>query len=113
MKFMVGLGQTNYELLECIKEYRNHISEVYFSWGDFPSGRKSQVSNDEYTQWELMDIQRSISLEKNKEKLGCRLEVLCEGYDEECFLYYGRSRADSIDVDGKVYFGLWNIQKFI
>ena len=58
VKFMVGLGQTNYELLECIKEYRNHISEVYFSWGDFPSGRKSQVSNDEYTQWELMDIQR-------------------------------------------------------
>ena len=27
-----------------------------------------------------------------------------DGYDEESFLFYGRSRGDSIDVDGKVYF---------
>lgn len=53
---------------------------------------------------ELMKIQREISLEKNREKLGKVYEVLCEGYDEESFMYYGRSYADSIDVDGKVYF---------
>ncbi len=40
----------------------------------------------------------------NDEKLGNVYEVLCEGYDEENFMYYGRSYADSIEVDGKVYF---------
>ncbi len=52
----------------------------------------------------LMEIQSKISLERNREKLGKQIEVLCEGYDSESFLYYGRSKADSIDVDGLVYF---------
>ena len=51
-----------------------------------------------------MTLQQGISLELNKAKLGKTLEVLVEGYDEESFLFYGRSRGDSIDVDGKVYF---------
>lgn len=52
----------------------------------------------------LMSIQRGISLEKNADKLGDIVEVLCEGYDEDCFMYFGRSKADGIDVDGLVYF---------
>lgn len=52
----------------------------------------------------LMEIQQKISLEKNKEKIGKTIEVLCEGYDESNFMYYGRSYADSIEVDGTVYF---------
>ena len=51
-----------------------------------------------------MTKQQKISLEKNKEKLGKILDVIAEGYDEECFLYYGRSRGDSIGVDARVYF---------
>lgn len=53
----------------------------------------------------LMTIQQGISLELNKAKIGKTLEVIAEGYDEESFLFYGRSRGDSIEVDGKVYFG--------
>lgn len=52
----------------------------------------------------LMSLQKQISLEKNKEKLGMTMSVIAEGYDEESFLYYGRSRGDSIGVDGRVYF---------
>lgn len=52
----------------------------------------------------LMQHQQRISLEKNREKLGKTVRVLAEGYDEECFLYYGRSYGDSIGVDGRVYF---------
>ncbi|MBR3791467.1 MAG: 30S ribosomal protein S12 methylthiotransferase RimO, partial [Clostridia bacterium] len=52
----------------------------------------------------LMTLQQGISLEKNQEKIGQVLEVLAEGYDEESYLFYGRSRGDSIDVDGTVYF---------
>lgn len=52
----------------------------------------------------LMTIQQGISLELNRAKIGKTLEVIVEGYDEESFLFYGRSRFDSIEVDGKVYF---------
>ncbi len=53
----------------------------------------------------LMSLQQEISLELNRAKIGSVLEVIVEGYDEDNYLFYGRSRGDSIDVDGKVYFG--------
>lgn len=53
---------------------------------------------------ELMQLQQKISLEKNTAKCGGILEVLCEGYDEENYMYYGRSYADSIGIDSRVYF---------
>ncbi len=46
----------------------------------------------------LMELQQGISLERNNAKIGEVIEVLCEGYDEDNFMYYGRSRADSIGV---------------
>jgi ribosomal protein S12 methylthiotransferase len=52
----------------------------------------------------LMTLQQEISLENNKSKIGTVAEVLTEGYDEENFMYYGRSRGDSIGVDSRVYF---------
>ena len=30
--------------------------------------------------------------------------MLCEGFDAASGVYFGRSRADAPDVDGKVYF---------
>ena len=53
----------------------------------------------------LMELQQGISLELNREKIGSIIEVIVEGYDEENYLFFGRGRGDSIDVDGKVYFG--------
>lgn len=52
----------------------------------------------------LMELGQAISLEKNRAKIGSVIEVLCEGYDRDNFMYYGRSYADSIEVDGTVYF---------
>ena len=52
----------------------------------------------------LMTLQKEISLSLNRSKIGTVMEVLCEGYDIEYFMYYGRSYADSIEVDGTVYF---------
>ena len=54
---------------------------------------------------EIMELQQKISLEKNQKKIGSVLEVLVEGYEEESYLYFGRSRGDSIGVDSTVYFG--------
>lgn len=53
----------------------------------------------------LMALAQVISLEKNKSKVGTTLDVLCDGFDEESMLYYGRSAADSPGVDSLVYFG--------
>lgn len=68
----------------------------------FPNQTDEQTKNERLDR--LMKLQQGISLELNKQKLGKTLEVIAEGYDEESFLFYGRSRGDSIDVDGRVYF---------
>lgn len=68
----------------------------------FPEQVDEDIKNERLDK--LMTLQQGISLELNKAKLGKTVEVLVEGYDEESFLFYGRSRGDSIDVDGKVYF---------
>lgn len=53
---------------------------------------------------QLMALQQEISRARNQEKIGTELEVLVEGYDAENYLYFGRSRGDSIGVDSTVYF---------
>lgn len=53
----------------------------------------------------LMALSQVISLEKNEAKVGLQLDVICDGFDEETLLYFGRSYADSPSVDSLVYFG--------
>ena len=52
----------------------------------------------------IMQAQSEISKEVQRNRLGKVVEVLCEGYDVENLMYFGRSQADSLDVDGIVYF---------
>ncbi|HAL62829.1 MAG TPA: 30S ribosomal protein S12 methylthiotransferase RimO [Clostridiales bacterium] len=97
------------ELLEFVKETKFDRMGV-FAYSkeedtpayDFPDQIDEEIK--ERRKNALMEIQQKISLAKNKAKIGSVQEVLCEGYDRDNFMYFGRSRADSIDVDGKVYF---------
>ena len=52
----------------------------------------------------ILQLQAPIMDEFCSAFLGKKLRVLCEGYDEESGLYYGRSYADSPDIDGQVFF---------
>ena len=52
----------------------------------------------------LMENQMQIMQEIGESFLGQTIEILAEGFDEEIQMYYGRSRADSPDVDGAVVF---------
>jgi ribosomal protein S12 methylthiotransferase len=52
----------------------------------------------------LMENQMHIMQEISDSYLGKTIEILVEGYDESCGMYYGRSHADSPDVDGCVLF---------
>lgn len=52
----------------------------------------------------VMQVQAEISKELQNKRCGEIVEVLCEGYDMDNLMYFGRSQADSLDVDGTVYF---------
>lgn len=52
----------------------------------------------------LMLIQSEVSETKNKAKIGACVRVLTEGRDEIIKSFYGRTYADSEEVDGKVFF---------
>lgn len=52
---------------------------------------------------EIMTAQMDISNEKNHEKIGKRVRVIIEDYDESEFCYVGRTEADTPDVDGGAY----------
>ena len=66
-----------------------------------------QIEDDvkEQRRENLMLCQSRISEANNQRKLGLSLEVLTEGFDEERCLYFGRTAADSVEIDGTVYFG--------
>jgi ribosomal protein S12 methylthiotransferase len=52
----------------------------------------------------VMNDQLTVTLEKNAQKIGTVQEVLVEGYDDYIKCYFGRSKSDAPDIDGKVFF---------
>lgn len=50
------------------------------------------------------ELQSGVIDDYNFSRMHETLDVLCEGWDNEQELYFGRSYADSIEVDGVVYF---------
>lgn len=80
---------------------------AYSKEEDTPAAQlPDQISEDikEKRAAELMRIQSEISLEINNAKKGSVITVLCEGYDTDNLMYYGRSEGDSVEVDNLVYF---------
>ena len=51
-----------------------------------------------------MKEQQKIHNALNETLVGRDLDVICEGYDEVAGTYFGRSRYDAPEIDGKVYF---------
>lgn len=52
----------------------------------------------------LVDVQSRIMDEYNERMQGETVEVLCEGFDPASMGYVGRSYAESVDIDGRIYF---------
>lgn len=103
------------ETEEDFEEFCAFLKEVRFDrFGAFTYSREEDTPAydfenqvDEQTKQDrldrLMAIQMEISAEKAGEQVGKKLEVLVEGYDPVSEAYYGRSRADAPDIDGKVF----------
>lgn len=52
----------------------------------------------------IMNDQLTVTLRKNEAKFGTVQKVLIEGYDDYIKCYFGRSRSDAPEIDGKVFF---------
>lgn len=97
------------ELCDFVKEIRFDRMGVFaYSPEEDTAAARFDGQLDEQTKEKrhdiLMTIQQKISEELNEAKMGSIVEVITEGYDDDNFMYYGRSRGDSIGVDSRVYF---------
>ena len=52
----------------------------------------------------VVDVQSDIIDAYNESVLGSEREVLCEGFDGQAQMFFGRSYAESPDIDGRIYF---------
>lgn len=110
---MVGFpGETEEdfeELCEFVKEAKfDRFGAFAFSPEEGTAAAVMEGQIDEQTKQDrydiLMQTQLTVIEEKNAQKIGKTVSVLCDGYDTVAEIYYGRSEADAPDVDGKVYF---------
>ena len=103
-----GEGEEEFaELCDFLREERlERVGAFAFSPEEgTPAAEMEHVDTDtavkraeivEMLQSEIMDAY-------NAEKLGKTMEVLVDGYDEESGQFYGRTFADSPDIDGRVW----------
>lgn len=97
------------ELFDFIKEVKfDRLGAFAFSKEEgTPAYKlKGQVPKKtrEERQKKILSLQSEIMEENNKKEIGKTLEVLVEGYHGEYGVYFGRSRKDSVDIDGTVMF---------
>ena len=52
----------------------------------------------------IMELQKQVTNDLNKEKIGKVFDVLVEGVADDGIFYYGRSYQEAPDIDGTIYF---------
>ena len=57
---------------------------------------------------DIMEIQQQISIDSNIKRLNREYDCIVEGIAEDGIFYYGRTYAETPDVDGLVYFTALN-----
>lgn len=97
------------EMAEFIKEKRfdrlgcfTYSAEEGTIAAEFENQIDEQVKTDRMEN--IMEMQMTISAEKNEEKQGLVTEVLIEGWDDYIKCYFGRTPSDAPEVDGKIFF---------
>ena len=89
MKFSVGFrlyenGEETFS--QIIKAYREHISEVFFSWLDIPSGRGTTSSHHGFADWSVQ--QKTENELKKIKQMGIKLDLL---FNANCYGAYSLS----------------------
>ena len=96
------------ELAEFIREMRIERAGI-FTFSPEEGTRAAQMPHVETEEAQrrteiLVDVQSDIIDEYNESILGEEREVLCEGFDPQAQMFFGRSYAESPDIDGRIYF---------
>ena len=104
-----GEGEKEFEALcDFLREYKlERVGAFAFSPEEGTRAAKMEYPEAEVARQRadvVEEIQSRIMDEWNESMMGKKLQVLCEGYDadEEC--WYGRTFADSPDIDGRILF---------
>lgn len=97
------------EMAEFVKESRfdrlgcfTYSAEEGTMAAEFDDQIDEQIKTDRMEN--IMELQMTISAEKNEEKIGSLTEVLIEGWDDYIKCYFGRTPADAPEIDGKIFF---------
>ena len=103
-----GEGDEEFEeLCKFLKEQRlERVGAFAFSPEEGTPAAEMEFVDHEIAQKraEVLEmIQSSIMDDYNAAMIGRELEILVEGFDEEFEQYFGRSYADSPDIDGRVW----------
>ncbi len=105
MKLMPGyrLMQDNAFIDEIIRQ-KEHIHEVYFSFGDLPNGRNNQLIHEEFRPWEAQEKQFSdlSRLSNSGIPLNLLLNGNCYGADSQSRAFFLRI-GDIIDDLGSKF----------
>ncbi len=103
-----GEGEKEFtELCEFLKEQRlERVGAFAFSPEDGTPAADMEYPDHEIAlerAQQIETIQSRIMDDCNEAMIGKTLEVLVDGYDEEYEQYFGRTYADSPDIDGRVW----------
>ena len=104
-----GEGEAEFEeLCAFLREYRlERVGAFAFSPEEGTRAAEMEHPDSEVAQQRaeiVAELQSRIMDDYNESRLGETMQVLCEGYDPEEDSYYGRTYADSPDIDGKIWF---------
>lgn len=97
------------ELCDFLKEYKIERAGVFaYSREEGTPAAKMDGQTDEDVKQRRAELigalQARVMDEYNEKLMGKTLKVLVEGFDKYSECYFGRSEADSPDIDGKVFF---------
>lgn len=104
-----GEGEAEFEeLCEFLKEAKLQRAGVFpFSPEEGTPAAEMEHVDEETAirRAELVrELQDGIMRQYEESRVGKTVRVLCEGFDEDALLFYGRSEAEAPDVDGRVLF---------
>ena len=104
-----GEGEAEFEeLCEFLKEYKlERVGAFVFSPEEGTRAAEMEYPDTEIARERaerVAELQSRIMDDYNERCLGETMEALCEGYDPDEGSSFGRTYADSPDVDGKIWF---------
>lgn len=111
--FITGFPGETEEQFEELAEFANEIGFErmgcfpYSTEEDTPAAKlPDQIDEDvkEHRAEILMEQQQNVMDKYNSSLIDTEIEVLVEGFDRYAECFFGRSRADAPEVDGKVFF---------